>query len=47
MGKMVNKGFDGTVEFTNRIGDLGYKVYGNYTFAKNKITEMDEPQKKT
>lgn len=46
MGKMVNKGFDGTVEFTNRIGDLGYKVYGNYTFAKNKITEMDEPQKK-
>lgn len=46
MGKMNNKGFDGTIEFTNRIGDLGYKVYGNYTYAKNKIIEMDEPQKK-
>lgn len=42
MGVMTNHGFDGTGEFASRIGDLGYRVYGNFSFARNKIIEKDE-----
>lgn len=45
IGKMVNRGFDGTVEFSKRIQDLGIKLYGNMTYSRNKIIEFDEPEK--
>lgn len=46
MGEMENKGFDGTLEINHSIGDLKYKLYGNYTFTRNKILEQDEANKK-
>lgn len=46
MGVMVNQGFDGTLEFNHSIGDFKYKLYGNMTYTRNKIIEMDEAPKK-
>ncbi len=45
MGEMINRGFDGTVEFSKRFQDFGVKLYGNMTYCRNKILEYDEPQK--
>lgn len=45
MGVMNNQGVDGTIEYNSKIGQVGYKVYGNATFTHNKIIEMDEPKK--
>ena len=45
MGEMINRGFDGTIEFSKRFQDGGVKVYGNMTYSRDKIIEMDEPQK--
>ncbi len=45
MGEMINRGIDGTIEFTKRFQDGGIKLYGNYTYSRDKITEMDEAQK--
>ncbi len=44
MGVMTNHGFEGTGEVTQAFGDFFYKVYGNFSFARNKIIEMDEAQ---
>lgn len=46
MGVMTNQGMDGTLEFNSKIGKVGYRLYGNFTFTHNKILEMDEPEKK-
>ncbi|WP_106828492.1 SusC/RagA family TonB-linked outer membrane protein [Parabacteroides pacaensis] len=46
MGVMTNQGVDGTLELNHKIGQVSYKVYGNFTFTHNKILEMDEPEKK-
>jgi TonB-linked SusC/RagA family outer membrane protein len=45
MGEMVNRGFDGTLEFSKRYEEWGFKAYGNFTFSRDKITKMDEPEK--
>ncbi len=45
MGEMINRGFDGTIEFSKRYQDGGVKVYGNMTYSRDKIIEKDEPQK--
>lgn len=45
MGEMVNRGFDGTLEIAKRYQDGGIKMYGNLTYSRDKIIEMDEPQK--
>jgi TonB-linked SusC/RagA family outer membrane protein len=45
LGKMINRGVDGTIEFNKRYENGGIKVYGNLTYCRDKITEMDEPQK--
>lgn len=45
MGEMVNHGFDGTVQFSKNYQDWGFKAYGNFTYTRDKITKMDEPQK--
>lgn len=45
LGEMVNRGFDGTLEFVKRYSNGGIKMYGNMTYSRDKIIEMDEPQK--
>ena len=42
MGKMSNHGFETTAEFSHHIVPVKYRVYGNFSFARNKITEKDE-----
>ena len=46
MGIMTNQGVDGTLEVNHNIGKVNYRVYGNFTYTRNKIVEMDEPEKK-
>lgn len=45
MGEMINRGFDGTLELSKRYQNGGVKVYGNMTYSRDKIIEMDEPKK--
>ncbi len=45
MGEMINRGFDGTVEMSKRYHNGGIKLYGNFTYSRDKIIEMDEPEK--
>ena len=42
MGRMTNHGFEVTAEFNHHIGKVNYRIYGNFSFARNKITEKDE-----
>ena len=42
MGKMTNHGFEATAEFNHHIGKVNYRIYGNFSFARNKVTEKDE-----
>ncbi len=42
MGVMQNQGFDGELMFRNRSGEWLYWVKGIFTFARNKVLEMDE-----
>ena len=43
LGKMQNQGFDGEITFNDRIGqDFHYWIRGMFTFARNKVLEMDE-----
>ncbi len=44
MGRMKNQGFETTLELNNKIDKLNYRFYGNFSFTRNKILEMDEPQ---
>ncbi|MFC6999151.1 SusC/RagA family TonB-linked outer membrane protein [Rufibacter roseus] len=41
-GQVTNKGFDGSIELRHTIGDWTFSGRGNYTFARNRITEIDE-----
>lgn len=41
-GKMQNRGIDGDISFNDNIGNVQYWVKGTFTFARNKILEMDE-----
>lgn len=45
LGKMRNHGFDGDITFRDRVSSLNYWVKGIFTFARNKIIEMDEVQR--
>ena len=42
LGKMKNYGFDGEISYNDHIGDFNYWIKGLFTFARNKILEMDE-----
>lgn len=44
-GKMKNQGFDMSVTFNKSFGDWFIGAMGNFTFARNKITEWDEPER--
>lgn len=46
LGRMVNWGFDGEINYFDRIGNVNYWVKGTFTFARNKIKYMDEAEKK-
>ncbi|MRG48268.1 SusC/RagA family TonB-linked outer membrane protein [Chitinophaga sp. SYP-B3965] len=44
MGEMQNKGFDASLEYTDQISkDISLRVFGNITYAKNKILFADNP----
>ena len=45
MGKMVNQGIEATFELNQKINKFAYKLYGNFAFTRNKIIEMDEPER--
>lgn len=38
-----NKGIEGLLRYTDKVGAVGYFVEGNITWAKNKIVFIDEP----
>jgi TonB-linked SusC/RagA family outer membrane protein len=45
IGEMVNKGMDASLEYTDHIGkDISIRVFGNITYAKNKILYADKPK---
>lgn len=47
IGEMNNKGIDGSVEYNDKFGrDVTLRVFGNFTYAKNKILFADEPVRK-
>lgn len=42
VGKMTNKGIEASATFIDKIGEVGYSLYGMATYAKNKIDYMAE-----
>lgn len=45
MGELENKGVDGSIEYLTRIGkDVSIRIFGNITYAKNKILFADNPE---
>lgn len=42
MGVLNNQGFEFTGELNHHIGKVGYRLYGNFSFARNKVIEKDE-----
>lgn len=47
LGEMNNKGIDGSIEYNSRLGKrFTLRVYGNFTYARNKILFQDEPVRK-
>ncbi len=46
LGIVENKGVDMEIGYKDKIGNVGYFVKGNITFARNKIIRMDEEGKK-
>jgi len=41
-GAAQYKGAEGSVNYSKKIGDVSFSVYGNYTFSKNKVIAMNE-----
>jgi TonB-linked SusC/RagA family outer membrane protein len=46
LGEARNSGVDGNIEYNDQLGKVGLRLYGNFTFAVNKIIFQDEPQRK-
>jgi len=44
IGIVNNKGFEIELSHRNRIGDFGYSVSANMSYAKNKVVFTDEPE---
>jgi TonB-linked SusC/RagA family outer membrane protein len=42
LGKMQNKGYEAEITYTDKRGDLGYRVSANFSFARNKVLFRDE-----
>ncbi len=45
LGKTENKGFETSLDYSNRIGKVDLSIKGNFTFNKNKVIEDDSPIK--
>lgn len=43
VGKMNNKGFDGSVEYNKMVGDFTLSGRGNFTYNYSKVIDNDEP----
>ena len=43
IGETVNKGFDGTLEYSQQVGNVFLTARGNFTFNRNKLLNNDEP----
>jgi len=43
LGEFENKGFEATLEYRARLGQLDVSFRGNYTFARNKLLNTDQP----
>lgn len=44
-GIVTSKGVDAQLGYSNKAGKLRYSVTGNFSFARNKIIEYDEPSR--
>jgi TonB-linked SusC/RagA family outer membrane protein len=45
MGEMVNEGFDGSIEYNEKIGQhISLRLFGNFTYARNEILFADNPK---
>ncbi len=44
LGAVSNKGFEIELTHKSKIGNLGYSIKTNFSYAKNKIVFMDEPE---
>lgn len=42
VGRMLKYGFDGTLVFKKKIGNVNIELRGNFTWVKNKILDYDE-----
>ena len=42
LGRMENKGFEADLAYTDKAGNLGYRVSANLSFARNKVLFRDE-----
>ena len=42
VGRMINGGVEVSTDFTSNVGDFYYSVYGNFTFSRNIVKEMQE-----
>lgn len=40
-GKMLNQGFEVTLNWTDKIGDFGYHIGSNLTFLKNEVLDLN------
>lgn len=43
VGIIDNKGFDASVNYNNKIGEVSISLLGNFTYNKNKVIEDDKP----
>ena len=42
VGKMLNKGVDGTLKYSHQFGDFFLTVRGNLTYSKTEVLDYDE-----
>lgn len=42
LGRMTNQGVDANFNFSDRIGDFNYSIFGSVVYARNKVLEMGE-----
>lgn len=43
VGKAVNRGFDGTLEYTDKIGEVRVTARAIYNFSRNSVIDNDQP----
>jgi TonB-linked SusC/RagA family outer membrane protein len=42
LGRMNNKGYEGDITYTDNIGEVGFRISANYSFARNVLVFRDE-----